>query len=75
MAVMKAESGCNPNAKNLTDSHNVCTGSFGLFQISCHSGVVLDPAENVRIAYYDKYLPRNWRPWGVCTNGMVNCGL
>lgn len=76
MSIMKAESGCNPNALNREDSHNICTGSAGLFQISCHSGLVFDPVENIRIAYYDKYsTQRGWGHWSVCTNGMVNCGL
>lgn len=73
MAVMKAESGCNTMAKNTTDNHGVCMGSFGLFQISCHSGAVYDPAQNVAIAY-QKYQARGWQPWGVCTSGKVSCG-
>lgn len=72
MAVMKAESGCNPQAVNKTDNHGVCMGSFGLFQISCHSGAVYDPAENVKIAWA-KYSARGWQPWGVCTSGKVSC--
>ena len=71
MAVMKAESGCNPNAANWTDNHKVCKGSFGLFQISCHSGQVFDPVKNVQIAY-QKYAARHWQPWGVC-RGKVVC--
>ena len=72
MAVMKAESSCNPQARNTTDNHGVCIGSFGLFQISCHSGAVYDPAENVKIAWA-KYQARGWQPWGVCTSGKVAC--
>lgn len=72
MEVMRAESGCNPQAKNTTDNHGVCIGSFGLFQISCHSGAVYDPAENVAIAW-QKYSARGWQPWGVCTSGKVSC--
>lgn len=72
MAVMKAESGCNPNAANLTDSHATCKGSFGLFQIACMSGIVYDPAENIAIAW-SKYQARGWRPWSVCTKGIVSC--
>ncbi len=73
MAVMKAESGCNTMARNTTDNHGVCMGSYGLFQISCHSGAVYDPAQNIAIAY-QKYQARGWQPWGVCTSGKVNCG-
>lgn len=72
MAVMRAESSCNPSAHNTTDNHGVCMGSFGLFQISCHSGAVYDPAQNVAIAY-QKYSARGWQPWGVCTSGKVSC--
>lgn len=76
MAVMKAESGCNPMAANNTDNHRVCMGSFGLFQISCHSGQIYDPAQNVRIAWL-KYsainprdgMPQKWRPWGAYNSG------
>ncbi len=72
MNVMRAESGCNPNAINKTDNHKVCRGSYGLFQISCHSGVVYDPEENVKIAWA-KYQARGWKPWGVCNSGKVDC--
>lgn len=72
MQVMKAESGCNPGAANTTDNHGVCMGSFGLFQISCHSGAVYDPAQNVAIAW-SKYQKSGWQPWGVCTSGKVRC--
>lgn len=66
MSVMRAESGCNPYAANWTDNHKVCKGSFGLFQISCHSGQVYDPEENIRIAY-QKYQARGWQPWSATT--------
>lgn len=68
MAIMRAESSCNPNAANTSDNHGVCMGSFGLFQISCHSGAVYDPAANVAIAW-QKYQARGWQPWGVYTSG------
>lgn len=83
MAVMEAEStthingvkvSCNPSAANRSDVHKdaygnvICIGSFGLFQISCHSGEVYDPAKNVAIAY-QKYQARKWQPWGAYTNG------
>lgn len=78
MAVMEAEStskgiSCNPNAANRNDVHKdalgnvICIGSFGLFQISCHSGEVYDPAKNVSIAW-EKYKARGWQPWGAYTN-------
>lgn len=72
MAVMFAESGCNPAAANWADNHGVCMGSFGLFQISCHGGQIHDPASNVAAAWA-KYESRRWQPWSVCTTGKVNC--
>ncbi len=75
MNIMKAESGCNPNAINKTDNHRQCLGSFGLFQISCTTSTTLDPKENIRLAYEEKYLKGGWKHWSVCKNGLVNCGL
>lgn len=74
VAIARAESGCNPNAANLKDNHKVCKGSFGLFQISCHSGKVYDPAKNVEIAYA-KYKASGWRPWSVYKNGKYKAYL
>lgn len=71
MAVMQAESGCNPNAANWADSHSTCSGSFGLFQIACFSGQVYDPAQNIAIAY-QKYQARGWQPW---YNTAVKLGI
>lgn len=79
MAVMQAESTqnkipCNPNAANRNDVHRdangkvICVGSFGLMQISCHSGEVYDPAKNIAIAW-EKYKKRGWQPWGAYTSG------
>lgn len=68
MAVMEAESGCNPNSANLNDKHNGCMGSFGLFQIACYDGQVYDPAKNIAIAW-EKYKKRGWQPWGAYTSG------
>jgi hypothetical protein len=68
MAIMQAESGCNPRAANWNDNHGVCMGSFGLFQISCHGGQIYDPKHNIEVAYA-KYKARGWQPWGAYTNG------
>lgn len=68
MAVMMAESTCNPSAANRTDRHNGCMGSFGLFQIACYDGEVFDPEQNVAIAW-KKYQARGWQPWGAYTSG------
>jgi len=80
MAVMEAEStykgiSCNPNAANRTDVHRdsqgniICIGSFGLMQISCHSGEIYNPEENIAIAW-SKYQARGWQPWGAYTSGF-----
>lgn len=69
MAVMRAESGCNPNA--LSPTHD-----RGLMQInSCHAAKVnydlnslYDPATNMRVAY-SVYLSQGWRGWSAYKNG------
>lgn len=73
MAVMEAESGCDPQKPNWNDTHYkngvvYCKGSFGLFQIACFDGQVYDPAKNVAIAWR-KYSASGWNPWGAYTNG------
>lgn len=80
MAIMRAESGCNPGAHN-PEAHRdiygnvICYGSFGLFQISCHGGQIYDPAQNVAAAwakYTAKYKDGSiagWRPWGAFNSG------
>jgi hypothetical protein len=69
MAVMQAESGCNPNASNWRDQHRQCTGSFGLFQLACFwTDNPYDPATNVAKAF-EIYSRSGWQPWGAYTNG------
>lgn len=69
MAIMQAESGCNPQSVNGLDNHGSCTGSFGLFQIGCiHAGEKLEPASNIAIAYRI-YKSQGLRAWGAYTNG------
>ena len=68
LAVMKAESGCNPNATHVNNNGSVDHGLFQLNNINVH-----DPAENIRIAYQQKYASRGWQPWVVCTRGIVRC--
>jgi hypothetical protein len=68
---------CDPNAENWTDNHKVCMGSFGLFQISCHSGIVKDPAQNIAIAY-QKYVASGnrfdtMRGWYNTCKGLGGC--
>lgn len=71
LAIMGCESGGNQFNANWTDNHGVCKGSFGLMQISCHSGQVFDPDENVRLAMlkYQASLRlrgNGWLPWKNC---------
>lgn len=69
MAIMQAESGCNPEASNWSDNHRTCIGSFGLFQLACFwTGAPFDPATNVAKAY-EIYSRSGWVPWGAYTNG------
>src|SRR3990167_4457593 len=63
MAVMKAESGCNPNAISPTNDH-------GLFQLNRIP--IYEPAANIRYAYYNKYLKGGWSHWTVCNKGIVS---
>lgn len=72
MAVMKAESGCNPNAANYSDHHGQCVGSFGLMQLACfHTENPKNPSENIRVAY-QIYSRQGWQPWGAYTNGSYS---
>lgn len=69
MAVMRAESGCNPSAASPS-----CDS--GLMQINCvHSAKVngnlaalKDPATNIRVAY-QIYSAQGWNPWVAFTSG------
>ena len=72
LAVMRAESGCDPNSNNNNDGHTVCLGSRGLFQIGCDSTAnydgMFDPATNVAQAFA-LYNNRGWSPWGAYNSG------
>lgn len=78
MAVMEQEStyqgvSCNPNAYNPEWHYDIngkpyCQGSFGLMQISCHSGQLYNPEQNIAAAW-EKYKARGWQPWGAYTSG------
>lgn len=75
MNVCRAESGGKIDVVNWKDNHKVCMGSTGLFQIGCGNATIEDmknPDKNVAMAY-KLYKARNWKPWGVCTSGIVNC--
>ncbi len=70
MAVMRAESGCNPTATSPTCDH-------GLMQINCvHAAAVggdltllNDPATNVRVAFAVYSGAGGWSPWTTFTSG------
>lgn len=69
LAVMQAESGCNPAAANHADNHGTCIGSFGLMQLACFwTDNPHDPATNVAKAA-EIYARSGWQPWGAYTNG------
>lgn len=69
MAIMHAESGCNPTATSPTCDH-------GLMQVNCvHANLVggnlallSDPATNVRVAY-QIYSGAGWSAWTAYTSG------
>lgn len=78
LAVMKAESGCNPNA---VGDQFVIRGlyapSCGLMQIRTLQGrpsceQLKDPTTNVAWAW-KLYQASGWQPWSVCKNGKVSC--
>ncbi len=70
MAVMRAESSCNPNAVNWGDNHGVCKGSFSLMQVGCfwypHFGYAesdrYKPEVNVAVAY-KIWQKSGFNPW------------
>ena len=77
MAVMRAESGCRPDAYNGSNYNG--SNDAGLFQInSIHveSGLItdsgrMDAKENVRAAYAI-YRGSGWKAWSVCS-AKINC--
>lgn len=72
LAVMRAESGCNPDGINWQDGHNGCTGSYGLYQVAClhfnENQDKLDVETNIAVAYRI-YERSGWQPWAAYTNG------
>lgn len=70
LAIMRAESGCNPMAINGADNHRVCLGSYGLFQIGCvhfKGEDMHDPETNIRLAYRI-YKSQGLNAWGAFSN-------
>jgi hypothetical protein len=74
MAVMQAESGCNPTSVGDTRPINgLLAPSCGLFQIRTLKGrpsceALKDPATNIEWAYKISNNGTNWKPWSVFTN-------
>lgn len=68
MAVMQAESSCNPNNISPASINWDDISDFGLFQL--HGMDVLDPATNVADAYNIKYAPSGtFNAWTTFTSG------
>jgi hypothetical protein len=67
MAVMQAESGCRAITPDNAALNYDGVADHGLFQL--HGIAVTDPAENVRIAYTNKYLTQGWGAWNAFSNG------
>jgi soluble lytic murein transglycosylase-like protein len=60
MAIMQAESGCDPMAYNPS-------GCFGLFQVNGY-GAIFDPQTNIADAHA-KWVSRGYTPWTTYTSG------
>lgn len=65
--------------RNYLTGENICQGSYGLFQIACihnleNPEALFDEDFNIKKAY-ELYEKEGWRPWSVCKNGKVDCGL
>ena len=77
VAVAKAESQLNATAVN-PERHKNCSGSIGLMQIACihveNPETLKDIDTNLQVArkIYDR---QGWKPWGVCKDGKVDCGI
>lgn len=76
-AVAQAESELLPTAYN-PEWHNGCQGSYGIMQIACiheeEPNKLFDAEYNIRRAF-ELYEEQGWKPWGVCHDGKVQCGL
>lgn len=63
-AVMRAESGCNPNAINTANYDGVA--DYGLMQL--HGQEIYDPATNISHAYH-LWTVQGYKAWSVFNNG------
>ena len=72
LAIMRAESGCNPNGINWQDSHNGCVASYGLLQIACihfkEGEDKVNPQTNIAVAYR-VWKSQTYNAWSVYLHG------
>lgn len=68
MAIMQAESGCNPYAVSNASINYDGVPDYGLFQI--HGQDILSPSENIATAYR-KYESQGWHAWSTYNTGAV----
>lgn len=66
LAIMRAESGCRPNAVSPTNDHGLMQINKGL---AIYGQQIYDPAHNVRVAFENKYLKGGWSHWTVYNTG------
>jgi len=67
LAIMKAESGCNPDAVGYNTNG---TSDHGLFQLnSAYWNTSHDPATNIKEAYRVYSRSGGWTPWSVYNSG------
>lgn len=66
LAIMRAESGCRPNAVSPTNDHGLMQINQGL---DIYGSKIYDPAFNVKIAYEQKYAKGGWSHWTVYNTG------
>lgn len=66
LAIMRAESSCNPSAASHTNDHGLMQINQGL---AIYGRAIYDPAFNVKVAYEQKYLKGGWRHWTVYKTG------
>lgn len=64
MAIMQAESGCDPNAVSPPNYDGL--RDYGLMQL--HGMYILDPGANIAAAY-TKWVSQGYRAWSTYNNG------
>lgn len=76
MRVCQIESGGNPTAANWNDSHQGCSGSFGLFQVGCLHGYSKEQLErpifNINVAYKIYKKQGWWGGWKTTMNKLTS---